>query len=117
MDRLELHLGGGFIALMIALGLMSFGFVPLVIWLAAVKDYPKALDAEGVTLRNGRKLPWSQLTGTRRLIVRRGSQRAVTGVGLVFGKKTVKIAPRVLREGARVLPYLSRILGADLTRP
>jgi|SRR5436190_12762913 hypothetical protein len=117
MDRLDLHLKGGFIVLMVALGLMSCGLTPLVIWLVSIKDYPKSLDPEGVTLRNGQRLPWKDLTERRRLIFRRGGRQVVTGVGLVFGKTQVKIAPRVLAEGSRVLPYLSRILGEDLTVP
>jgi hypothetical protein len=118
MDRLDLHLKGSFVALMVVLGLMSCGLTPLLMWLVSVKDYPKALDAEGVTLRNGQKLPWKTLTEKKRLILRAKSGRqVVTGVGLVFGKTHVKIAPRVLAEGPRVLPYLSRILGEDLSAP
>ena len=45
MERLELHLKGTFVLLMIALGFMSCGLTPLIIWLVSVKDYPKALDA------------------------------------------------------------------------
>jgi hypothetical protein len=116
MERLELHLKGGFIAIMVILGFMSCGLTPLVMWLVSVKDYPKALDAEGVTLRSGQKLPWSQLTEKKKLVLRRGSQKTVTGLGLVFGKKRVNIAPRALVEGDRVLPFLSRILREDLTR-
>lgn len=118
MDRLDLHLKGSFIALMIALGLMSCGLTPLIMWLVSVKDYPKALDSEGVTLRNGQRLPWKALTGRRRLIFRtRNGRQTVTGLGLSFGKTQVKIAPKVWVEGSRVLPYLSRVLGEDLTVP
>jgi hypothetical protein len=117
MDRLELRLSGGFVFLLVALGLMSCGFAPLVIWLVTIKDYPKAIDAQGVTLRNGRLLPWKELSGKRKLVVHSGSRQFVAGVSLTFGKVQVKIAPRALQGGERVLPYLGRILGEDLTRP
>jgi len=119
MDRLDLHLKGTFIVLMIALGFMSCGMAPLVMWFLSIRHYPKALDREGVTLKDGRRLPWKDLTGKKRLILRKqGSSRAVvTGVGLEFGKTTVNIAPRVLVEGAQVLPFLSSVLGEDLSKP
>jgi hypothetical protein len=117
MDRLDLHLTTTFKVLMVFLGFMSCGVTPLVMWFVSVKDYPKAFDAEGVTLRAGQKLPWRSVTGVKRLVVRRGGSEYVTGVGLSFGNTQVKIAPRVLVEGNRVLPYLSRALGQDLTRP
>jgi len=118
MDRLELHLKGWFVVLMIALGLMSCGLTPLIIWLVSVKDYPKALDAEGVTLRNGQRVLWKQLTARRKLIFRAKSGRqVVTGVGLTFGNIQVKLAPRVLIEGPQIFPFLKRILGEDLSIP
>ena len=96
----------------------AVGLTPLVIWLLSVKHYPRSLDPEGVTLKSGQRLPWKDLTQKRRLVVQtRSGRKTVTGVGLVFGKTQVKIAPRVLVDGARVLPYLSRVLGEDLTTP
>jgi hypothetical protein len=118
MDRLELHLKGWFVLLMIALGFMSCGLTPLIIWFVSVKDYPKALDAEGVMLRNGQHVPWKNLTERRKLILRtKAGRQVVTGVGLVFGKIHVKLAPRVLVEGSQIFPYLKRILGEDLSVP
>ena len=118
MDRLELHLKATFVVLMIALGLMSCGMVPLLMWFVSVRHYPKALDREGVTLNNGKRLPWRDLTAKRRLVLRtRSGRQVVTGVGLSFGETNVNIAPRVLAEGPQVLPFLSRVLGEDLAKP
>ena len=115
MNRLDLHLKPSFIAMMVILGCMSFGFVPLVIWLMAARHYPKALDSDGITLRTGEKLLWRDLTEKKRMIVENGRSRYVAGVGLKFGKKNVQIAPAWLAEGPQVLPYVSRVLGEDLT--
>jgi hypothetical protein len=118
MDRLDLHLKGTFVVLMIALGLMSCGMVPLLMWFMSIRHYPKALDPEGVTLKDGRRLPWKDVTAKRRLVLRtRSGRHVVTGVGLSFGKTNVNIAPRVLAEGPEVLPFLSRVLGEDLAKP
>ena len=117
MERLALQLKAGFIVLLVVLGVMSCGLTPLIIWLVSIKDYPRMLDAEGVTLRNGNRVSWRELTQRKKVVVQRGSLRYVSGIVLHFGKTTVKIAPRVLADGNRVLPYISRILGEDLTRP
>jgi len=115
MNRMDLHLKGSFIVLMVILGCMSFGFVPLVIWLMASRHYPKALDSEGVTMRGGQRLLWRDLTEKKRLVVQNGSSKYVAGLGLKFGRKNVHIAPTWLVEGPQVLPYVSRILGEDVT--
>lgn len=117
MERLELRLKAGFIVLLVVLGVMSCGLTPLIIWLVSIKDYPRLLDAAGVTLRNGKQVSWRELTRRQKVVVQRGSLRYVSGIVLNFGKTTVKIAPRVLVEGNRVLPYISQVLGEDLTRP
>lgn len=117
MNRLDLHLTTMFKVLLVLLGFASCGLTPLVMWLVSVRHYPKAFDAEGLTLRSGQKLPWKAVTGVKRLLVQHGSTQSVAGVGLTFGSTQVKIAPRVLAEGNQVLPYLSRVLGQDLTRP
>jgi hypothetical protein len=117
MDRLELRLAGWFTFMMIALGFMSCGFAPLVMWLTTIKDYPKVIDPEGVTMRNGSRFSWKDLTSKRKLVFLNRGRQTVMGLGLTFGTTQVKIAPRALEGGERVLPYLSRILGEDLTRP
>ena len=37
MERIDFHLKGGFIAILIALGLMSCGFAPFVMWLVSIR--------------------------------------------------------------------------------
>src|SRR5689334_5319207 len=110
MERLDLHLKVTFLILLVVLGMTSRGVTSLIIWLIGVRYYPKAIDAEGVILRNGERRSWRELTRREKFVVRSGSRSRVNGVGLYFGNTTVKIAPSVLVEGDRVLPYISRIL-------
>ena len=117
VDRLDLHLKGGFIVLLVLLGLMSCGFTPLIMWLVALKNYPKGLDDQGVTLRNGQRVPWSALTAKKKVILSKGGRKSVASVVLTFGNTKVNIAPRVLVEETRVLPFLSRVLREDFTTP
>lgn len=64
------------------------------------------------------RVPWKNLTERRKLIFRtKAGRRVVTGVGLVFGKTHVKLAPRVLVEGSQIFPFLKRVLGEDLSVP
>lgn len=51
-------------------GLMSLGVVPLAMWFGSRK-FPRTLDAEGVTLRNGQRLKWSELTPIK-MVTQRG---------------------------------------------
>ena len=103
---------------MVILGLMSLGFVPLVMWFLAVRHYPKSLDSEGITLKSGERLLWKDLTGTSKLVFKASSgSKYLTGLGLKFGKKQVNIAPRVLAEGPQVFPFIGRILGQDAITP
>jgi hypothetical protein len=117
VDRLDLHLKGGFIVLLVLLGCMSCGLTPLVMWLVAVRKYPKGLDSQGVTLRNGERVPWSALTGKKKTILSNGGRKSVVGVMLTFGETKVSVAPRVMVEETQVLPFLSRVLGEDFTTP
>jgi hypothetical protein len=117
VDRLDLHLKSSFIVILILLGCMSCGLTPLIMWFVALKKYPKGLDDQGVTLRNGERLPWSALTGKNKTILRKGGRQSVVSVILTFGETKVSIAPRVLVEETQVLPYLSRVLREDFTKP
>ena len=117
VDRLDLHLKSGFIVLLVLLGCMSCGLTPLVMWLLAVRKYPKGLDRQGITLRNGEHVPWSALTAKKKTILNNRGRKSVVGVILTFGERKVSIAPRVLVEETQVLPFLSRVLGEDFTLP
>jgi hypothetical protein len=86
-------------------------------WFVAVKKYPKSLDGQGVTLRNGERVPWSAVTGRKKTILSNRGRKSVVGVILTFGERKVSIAPRVLVEDTQVLPFLSRVLGEDFTTP
>lgn len=116
MERLEIHWSKSFLFTMVGLGLISCGFVPLIMWLVTARHYPKAIDSQGVTMGNGQVLPWSALTQKKRTVLEGSSgRRTVVGVALHFGKTVVQIAPSSFAEGYAVLDFISRILGEDLT--
>ncbi|MFQ5400285.1 MAG: hypothetical protein ACE5E7_11890 [Anaerolineae bacterium] len=83
-------------------------------WLATM-SWPRILDQDGITLRNGRRVRWEALTEVRPITVVDARGRRVTGrLELVFGKVKVKIVPQSLAEGQAVLQYVSQILGEDV---
>ena len=115
MQKMDIHLNPGIVAIMVLLGFMSCGLVPLVWWLTAAKDYPKAVDTAGITMRNGRHLPWTQLTKKHKTVVEFSSgTRAVTGVRLHFGNDSVNLAPKSFKEGDAVIDFVSQAIGEDL---
>jgi hypothetical protein len=116
VDRFDVRLKGGYVALLVALGFMSCGFAPFIMWVTAISKYPRSFDTEGVTLRSGQKIPWRDLTERRRTVLQGRRHNTVTALGLKFGKVSVAIAPTVWVDGHDVLPRLSRILGEDLTK-
>lgn len=115
MQRIDIHWSTFFTVVMVGLGFMSCGLVPLVMWLTAAKDYPRAVDTAGVTLRNGQHMPWSALTKKQKTVVQFASgNKAVTGVRLHFGNQSANIAPKSFREGDAVLDFISQAIGEDL---
>lgn len=68
---MEVRLTGFYKLTMGCGGLMSFGVVPLAMWFAS-RRFPRSLDAEGATLRNGQRLLWAELTPVK-LVARGGA--------------------------------------------
>lgn len=74
-------------------GCFTIGVAPILMWIVSQR-FPRTLDDEGVTLRNGRRLVWRDLKPVR-LISRRNPS-------LVFGYRFVSA------DGRRMeIPYAS----------
>ena len=100
---------------MVFVGIMTLGIATLIMWWTAWRQFPRLIDSEGITLRNGRRVFWTDLTGKQRItVVTRTGQRIAGGLDLYFGKTKVKIAPESFAQGYAVLDALSKILGEDV---
>src|SRR5262245_36060687 len=117
MERMDLHVSKVLKIALIISGVMSLGMMPFAFWVLGVpRRSPKALDPEGVTLRNGERYEWGNVTN---IDVRRKRVALfysyIAAVILSFGKKRVAFAPHHLQEGQQIFPYLNRVLGKDIT--
>jgi hypothetical protein len=79
----------------IFLSVISLGVFYLAVWLPSVSRYPRILDEEGMTLRNGTRLSWSKLTEV--------ISRPAGVLWLQFGKERAIIAPSSIDRADEVL--------------
>lgn len=111
MDRLDVHLSGSFKGVMWLAGIFTLGVGALALWLQT-RRWPRTLDAEGITLRNGQRLLWKDLTDLRRVTVTNRLGDPVTSrLDLFFGDKRVSVVPHSLAEGGAVVDFIHRVLG------
>ncbi|GEM_PF-3530833 len=98
---MDVSLGCSYWGIAIVGGLFTFGIVTIVMVLLA-RRMPRRLDAEGVTLRNGRRFRWSELRHRAR----------VTPEGLVLGYDLlapdgteIRLTPGGFSNGRAVCEY------------
>lgn len=109
VQRIDVHLSSAYKSLMRLLAFTSLGVGTLALWLSA-RSWPRVVDGEGITVRNGRRVLWSDLTDLQVVTVADERGRRVTGrVDLLFGKTKVKIVPHSLAEGQEVMDFIRRM--------
>ena len=114
MDKMEVHLSKFYLGVMTIAGLMTCGIAAVIMWFIASRNFPKLIDREGITLRNGGRVHWPELTRKEKItVVAKSGSRMAGGLDLYFGKQKVKIAPQSFAEGYEVLTFLKSILGDD----
>jgi len=115
MEKLEVHLSRSYKFTLWLVGIFTLGIGALGMWLSA-RSWPKVLDQQGMTLRNGKRVEWNQLSDVKRVTVVNELGRRVTGrLELTFGKTKTKIVPQSLAEGQAALDYISQIVGEEVT--
>lgn len=78
------------------------------------RQWPRLLDAEGVTRRDGRRFSWKELQGIRcvRNLVH-GVPGLLNHVELLFGWRKVKVFPLVIVNAGEVMRFLMTVEGGD----
>ena len=112
--ELDIHFGAGFLTVWLLLGVVSFGAMALGFWMHT-RRWPKRMDLEGMTLRNGKRLPWKQITSITKGVKTLGGVPVNVWWQLQAGKVRAEIVPRSLAEGRAALQFASRALGRQLT--
>ncbi len=97
------------LGLVIAAGLV--GFV-VYLWLNT-RRWPRIIDQEGITRRDGRRVLWKDLTKIERLTGRAYGIRLSGGLRLHFREdQIVEIAPNSITPSARVVRFVAQKTGA-----
>lgn len=106
-----MHLSEPYKELMRLLAFTSLGIGTLALWLTA-RTWPRVVDSEGITVRNGKRVRWSEMTDSRLVTVTDQNGRRVTGrLDLYFGKTKVKVVPHSIAEGREVMDFIAKVAG------
>lgn len=97
--RLSLRLYGK----LLALGVLSLGVLPALYWWVRVRRFPKALDDEGIELRDGRRIPWGETTAAY-CVGEGGMHMSVWFLSGPDGAE-VTLDPSVFRDGPAVIQF------------
>ncbi|HXU74309.1 MAG TPA: hypothetical protein VN947_33670 [Polyangia bacterium] len=101
MQRHEIRVSVGFVAVCVILGVVTFGIVPLVLILSR-RNLPKIVDDEGLTLGDGTRIPWKACTHVAKVP---GTTQ------LVFGGTTVSFPTFSIHHGKAILAEIRQRLG------
>jgi hypothetical protein len=108
MERVDVRLSGWWWVAIVVGGALTLG----ALWLAGpfiIRRWPRVLDDEGVTLRNGRRYAWSHLTDAQRT-PRHGQYI------LYFRGEVVTVIPRSLAPRAELEKFVVAQLNRHLAR-
>jgi hypothetical protein len=85
----------------VTFGLFSAGLIPLVLHFSR-RQWPRVVDGEGLTLRDGTRIPWRACTHVA---------KAQGRTDLVFGGTTVWFPAWQIRDGKQILAEIRDHLG------
>ncbi len=95
--------------LMIFLGVLTFGLGPLLVWLQQ-RNWPRRVDASGMTTRGGRHIPWQHFTHMTYSRTRVGAGYTVERYDLYGPRVHVIVPTERLVAGAQVVEMMWRYL-------
>lgn len=114
---LRVHLGATYILFMIVFGVATFGAMAICYWYIA-RRWPAYLDSQGMTLRNGQRILWTEVTAVRQVTTRLYGAAPIARRWEIQSKeKTAVLVPISLAEGKAVLEWVSRAVGQNLLAP
>lgn len=115
MEPLYLHLRTFYKVLMVIFLPFTFGIGTVILWVTTW-SWPKFVDVEGLTLRNGKRYSWKDVTLLQPVtVVNRYGGRMAGRLDIHFGKKVARIVPQSLKEGGELMDYLSKVFGKEVS--
>lgn len=85
------------IILLAFLGIVSFGFVPILLWFFSLRHTPTHITPNGIDLRSGRSVKWSDYSRTDGQRVLAGGVHITEVLTFWFDQQKVIIAPMYLQ--------------------
>ncbi len=112
---MNVHISGSYKMITWMIGFFTLGIGAIGMWWST-RCWPQHLDAQGMTLRNGKRVAWSELTDIKRVTVvnQHGGGRITGRLQLHFGKIVARIVPQSLAEGHAVIDYISQCIGQEV---
>jgi hypothetical protein len=108
---MPIELSSGFKMTLWLIGLFTCGVGALGLWLTA-RSWPRIMDDEGITLRNGKRVLWRDCTRVVQVsAVAEGGGRISGRAELEFGAVKVPLVPQSVAQGQAMLDYASRRVG------
>jgi hypothetical protein len=107
----DVHLSKPFLTFLVVIGIITFGTFAVVFWMAT-RRWPSRIDPEGMTLRNGHRLAWQDVTEVTMLVKRIGGAAVNKSWRIRGGGVTAEVVPRSLAEGPSVREFLQAVLEA-----
>ncbi len=101
MQRHDIRVSVGYWLIAVGLGVVTLGIVPLVMLLSR-RAWPRVVDDEGLTLRDGTRIPWTACTHVAKV---------PGATQLVFGGTTVPFPTFSIRRGKHILGDIRQRLG------
>lgn len=110
MNTLKIDINPGFKMVLWMVGLFTLGVGALGMWWQT-RSWPALMDDDGITLRNGRRVRWTDCTKVIRVTAVNEHGGRISGrADLLFGKTRVRLVPQSLMQGQAVLDLASQKL-------
>lgn len=114
---MEVRLNAFYKFVMWLVGICTLGIGALIMWVM-LRRWPKYIDNEGVTLRNGRRFLWSEVDDTKWVTLANYRGNRIGGrLDLVCGTCRIPIVPQSLVNGEQVIDYIGERLGMAVRQP
>ena len=112
----RVHLSLGYKIFMVLFGMGTLGVMAFFFWYKA-RNWPAQVDPAGMTLRNGRRILWTEIRGIRQVETRLYGAAPIANRWEISDANDVKavLVPDSLSEGRAVMEFVSRALGRNLT--
>jgi hypothetical protein len=111
-DRVELDFTPAFWIMTALIGILTLGLGFLLMLFVVARPWPKVADREGLTLRNGKRFLWSQLTNVQAVTVTGiGGVRMAGRADLLFGTTTVHVVPVSIAPAQELFALIEEVTG------